>query len=140
MPQKFQNRTLFCLATFFGIAFVFGCAPDPETVEQEGDGAANLMVIETAYRQFVAKKRKPPTSKEDLEPYGTSDDSFLSLRDGKPLKIYWGTSMEETDMSHPTIIAHEVDGKGGKRLVLSTVGVMMLTEQEFAAAKFPTSQ
>jgi len=139
MPQTTPPRIKNCLWASLAVVFVVGCAPDPVEVEHAGEGYVNLMAIESAYRQYSASKRKPPAGVNDLKPFGTTDDSFLSLRDGKPFKIYWGTSLDETDFDNPTIIAHEVDGKNGKRLVLSTVGVMMLTEEEFAAARFPLS-
>jgi hypothetical protein len=140
MPKLLFSGVSIRLAAVLLIGCFIGCSPDPIEVENQGDGYGNLMAIQTAYRQFVEAKKKPPSSEDDLIPFGLKADSFISPRDGKPLKIYWGSSLNETNFDHPTVIAHEVDGKDGKRLVLSTVGVMMLTDKEFAIARFPSSQ
>ena len=141
MISATSRQTTFCISALLATAFMIGCnKQDPVLIEQEGDGYANLMAIESAYRQYLSAKRKPPSSEEDLQPYGTTAESFVSVRDGKPLKVYWGTSLDETNFDNPTIVVHEVDGKDGKRLVLSTIGVMMLSEEEFAAARFPSSE
>ncbi len=131
-------QKIVCLSTLLVITCLVGCQPDPVVVKQEGDGYANLMEIESAYRQYTADKQKPPTSDEDLLAFGATPEMLISDRDGKPFKIYWGVAMNEAN-GPPIIVAHEVDGKDGKRLALSTFGVMMMTEEEFAAASFPSS-
>ena len=98
-----------------------------------------MLIIKTAYRQFESTNQKPPTSAEDLAKFGVTEESLVSTRDGKPYKIFWGTTLNDPDFDNPLIVAHEADGKDGKKLVLSSVGVMMLTEQEFAEARFPSS-
>lgn len=120
--------------------FLFGgCAPDPVKVADEGVVAAEFMTLESAYRQFESTNQKPPASAEDLAKFGVVEESLVSTRDGKPYKIFWGTSINDSDFDNPLIVAHEVDGKDGKKLALSSLGVMMLTEQEFAEARFPSS-
>jgi hypothetical protein len=98
------------------------------------------MEIQSAYWQFTKEKRKPPAKEEDLMPLIPADRQatiFKSPRDGKPYKIYWGTSVEATNFESPTVIAHEQDGADGKRYVLSTMGVMAVKDSEFLTANFP---
>lgn len=135
-------RTSYWLSSLF-LVFVFaGCSPDPVVVGKQGESVDNLMEIQSAYWQFAEEKRKPPANKEDIMPLIPADRQatiFNSPRDGKPYKIYWGASVEETNFENPTIIVHEQDGADGKRYVLSTVGVMVIEDDEFSTASFPAS-
>jgi len=73
-------------------------------------------------------------------PPGTDVETlFISPRDGKPFAIVWGTDVQKVMMAsaRPVVYGYEVDGVDGDRFVLTTVGVMELTDEDFANASFP---
>ena len=124
-------------------AAAFGCGgPAEEISEQRGKSSDNFRVIETAYRTSLDKTRRVPKNREELAkhlPPGTDAERlFASPRDHKPFVIVWGTDLRTLMTSpRPVIYGYEADGADGNRFVLTTMGVMELTDEDFAAATFP---
>ena len=137
---QFKGSSIFWIRLLVLLVLLAGCEKSAEVVKQEGNSVDNLMEIQAAYQKFIQTKRKPPASQEDIMQFIAADRQatvFTSPRDGKPYKIYWGASLSEQIVANPTIIAHEQDGDDGLRYVMSTMGVMAISDREFKTSSFP---
>ncbi|HJN08074.1 MAG TPA: hypothetical protein QF564_05235, partial [Pirellulaceae bacterium] len=72
-------------------------------------------------------------------PQGSNvEQLFVSPRDDKPFVVVWGTDLNKMMTNpEPVVYGYEVDGADGRRFVLTTMGVMEMTDEDFAAASFP---
>jgi len=127
------------VVAFFLLLLNLGCspeAPDPHA----SDAATNLMMLHQAYVEFTNKNQAPPQSQSDLEPYIEQEifeSTFVSPRDRKPYKIYWGTPLVMSRHANDTVIAHEQDGVGRKRYLITAHGISEMTDEQFEAGGLP---
>lgn len=120
-------------------AFLGGCSS--QGTVQEGD-PGKLTTLANAYIQATEKTGRPPKGPADLKaflPKGTDVDGLLaSPNDGKPHVILWGQDPRKLRGTlKPGVIGYEQDGKGGRRFVFTAMGVMLMTDDDFAQANFP---
>lgn len=131
------------LGLFLLFGATLGCGgPTPETTEQRGQSSDNFRIIESAYRAALEKNNRAPKDREELAqhlPPGTDvEQLFNSPRDNKPLVVVWGTDLRALMTSpRPVVFGYEAEGVDGDRFVLTSMGVMELTDEDFAAASFP---
>jgi hypothetical protein len=98
----------------------------------------NLNQIGTAYDKATEKLGHPPQNLEQLKPflkpYGDPETILRSPHDGLPYVILWGKNPRQAAFHTmpPPILAHEQQGVNGKRYVLTVMGVMPMTDEEFA--------
>ena len=100
------------------------------------------MVLHRAYVEFAIENQAPPESQSDLEPYIEPEifaSTFVSPRDNKPYKVYWGTPVVMSRHEDETVIAHEQDGVGGKRYLITAHGISEMTDKRFEAMVLPKS-
>jgi hypothetical protein len=95
-----------------------------------------------AYSDARQKLGRPPRSLEELkarlETYGASEQRLISPRDGAPYVIVWGVDMHDLrNLDPPAVIAYEREGADGQRVVLTIMGVVRMTEDEFTRLKLP---
>ena len=139
-PSKQWSRYLGCVVVLVAMA---GCGgQSAESVEKRGESSENFRVIETAYRAALAKTNRAPKNREELTEYlptGTdAEQLFVSPRDDQPFVIIWGTDLTALMTNpRPVVYGYEADGADGNRFVLTSMGVMELTDEDFAAASFP---
>src|SRR5262245_46272058 len=113
-----------------------GCSSSPyPVVKQEETG--NLSKIGAAYDRATEKLGHPPENPEQLIPflkeYGDPETILRSPHDQLPYVILWGRDVRKTTIPPPTI-AYEQQGANGKRYVLTGMGIMPMTEEEFQKA------
>jgi hypothetical protein len=110
-------------------------------IKQQGEAGENLNVIARAYNAATEKNNHPPANVEELNPFlppGVDQDSlFRSPRDGQPFVILWGTDARTGMDVRPLVIGYEKRGSGGDRFVFTAMGVMQMTGEDFAKARFP---
>ncbi len=125
------------------LATILGCGGAPEEqIEQRGAASDNLRILERAYRTALDQTRQPPKSRDDLVRHLPADTDveqlLVSPHDDQPFVIVWGTDLTKLMTSpRPIVFAYESQGRDGNRFVLTTMGVMELTDEDFAAASFP---
>lgn len=124
-------RILFLLAC---IALA-GCSSPHPVVKQED--AENLSKIGAAYDEATKQLGHPPQNPEELKPYLKQyDDPEAILRspqDRLPYVILWGRDIRSISIESmpPPIIAYEQQGANGTRYVLTAMGIMPMTDEEF---------
>lgn len=123
------------------IILVSGCGGDSDEVTPEAEVGENLSTIADAYRRATEKNRQPPKGPDELKPFlpqdVDQDTLFRSVRDDEPFVIIWGTDPREGMDIKPLVIGYEKEGKGGDRYVFTAMGVMQMTDDDFAEARFP---
>jgi len=101
-----------------------------------------LNAVGDAYRKATARRGSPPASADDLReacPAGMTPEQFLvSPIDGEPITVFWGTDPTSGMDINPLVLAHEKTGGPSGRLVLTTMGVMLMPAESFAKARFPS--
>ena len=124
------------------IILVSGCSGDGDEITPEVEVGENLSTIADAYQLATEKNRQPPKGPDDLKPFlpqdVDQDTLFRSVRDGEPFVIIWGTDPREGMDIKPLVIGYEKEGKGGDRYVFTAMGVMQMTDDDFAEARFPS--
>lgn len=120
------------------VATLTGCDKGPA-----GPDVESLKAVAELYAQYAAThKGVPPANEAELKAFVTAleaeamqptepgqkprpspklDRYFTSTRDGKPFVVKYGVPVEYSADS-TTILAHEVDGVSGRRLVVYSNG------------------
>jgi hypothetical protein len=121
-----------------GIALACCSSPPGPVVKQEE--TENLTRIGEAYDRATRQLGHPPKTPEQLKPfltqYGDPETILRSPHDQLPYVILWGKAIRNTNITTmpPPILAYEQQGVNGKRYVLTAMGVMAMTEEEFQKA------
>jgi hypothetical protein len=113
-----------------------GCSTSPHLSVKQHD-AENLSRIGMAYDQATRQLGHPPQNAEQLKPFlkqhGDPETILRSSHDGLPYVVLWGRNSRATASKTmpPPILAHEQQGVNGVRYVLTVMGVMPMTDEEF---------
>jgi hypothetical protein len=135
-------KSNFVLAAWLIGTVSFGCtsrARDPKVNPEE---SSNLSTIDFAYDRATKELGRPPANAEELKPYlkevGDPDAILVSPRDGRPYVIIWGVNFRKVPIKSmpPPILVYEEQGLNGKRYVLTPMGVMSVSDKQFATAEF----
>lgn len=121
---------------------VVGCG-GPKVIEAVAPDRTgeNLFQFSKAYVAAQKKLKHPPKSVDELkkaiaDQFPELTQNLTSPNDGQPYVVAWGYDLlNPADES--TVIAYEKEGKGGSRYALTPTGVVRLSAEQFAAAKFP---
>jgi hypothetical protein len=101
----------------------------------------HLQKVATAYMQATVKAGRPPAGPNDLKPFLKGQDDVAALlvspNDGQPYVILWGTDPRPGKAPSPLVIGYEKQGKNGQRFVFLDMGVVQMSEADFARANFP---
>lgn len=131
-----------CLLACLAASFSAGCgrrAPIVDETETRSQEA--LRVIAAAYTAAITKRGKPPAGPDDIKPFlpaGVSvEDALRSPRDGQPFVVLWGADPRKGMDVKPLVIAYEPQGKDGRRMVFTAMGVFAMSEAGFKEARFP---
>jgi hypothetical protein len=118
-----------------------GCSANAPPAPHFAD-TENLSKIERAYHADLQKLGRPPANADQLKPYlkefGDPDAILRSPRDGEPYVIIYGVDIRKPFSMPPPIWLYEKHGADGKRYVMTIMGMMCMTDEEFANAKFVT--
>lgn len=102
---------------------------------------ARLGAIQYAYQKAAQKLHRPPAKLEEIRPYltelGNPEELLVSPRDGKPYVIVWGFDREKAYGPDNPVWVYEQDGAQGERIVLTLLGIMPMSDAEFAKQKLP---
>lgn len=117
-----------------------GCSAQPPRTEDPD--TTNLRRIYQAFRLCEDFKRRGPRDVDELKHWlgqlgepGTPEEFLISRRDGQPFVIHYGHAINPG--AGDVVLAHEKDGAGGRRYVLTLSGhVKPLSDAEFAKAQF----
>lgn len=117
-----------------------GCSSKPKVVDR-GD-AAGLRRVAAAYHAAAVRTGRPPRTPADLAPFlpaGEDVDALLaSARDGRPYVIFWGVDPRPGKAGpSPVVVGYERTATAAARFVFLDMGVVLMTDQEFAKAAFP---
>jgi hypothetical protein len=141
-----RHKLCWALIRLAGPLLVAGCSSRPAGPVVQPDAAKNLGHIGLAYDRATVALGHPPASPADLKPFlkplGNPEDILRSPRDGLPYVIRWGVNFRKLPISSmpPPVIAYETEGANGSRYVLTVMGIVPMSEGEFAkttAAKRP---
>jgi len=131
------------LALVIGVSLALsGCSSRARRVVKTSE-TENLTKILAAYDQATRQLGRPPANLEEfkpfLTPYGNADEILRSPNDGQPYGLVWGVDVRKSSlhMMPPPALAYETQGVNGKRYVLTVMGVVPMTEEEFAQLKLP---
>jgi hypothetical protein len=119
-----------------------GCETPPASSEQQGDVYGQMNSIQSCYLQYVMQRKRAPKSPDDLLPLLkqaglTGPDVFRSSRDGEDFVIFWGVK-PNFQSGDNTVIGHEASGSDDQWVVMTSMGVVTMSDAEFKSAKFPT--
>ena len=121
-----------------------GCSSSVEQTKMQGEVAGTLSTIAKAYLAATQKNGRAPNGPDELKPFLPPDSDqeamFRSTRDGQPFVILWGADPRTGMDLKPLVIAYEKDGSGGNRFVYTAMGVMQMTDEDFAQANFPAGR
>src|SRR5262245_45050551 len=140
----FANRRAFRAVVLSGVGLLVGLAAIGCSSRATPSAAAvseteNLSKIERAYDKAIQKLGRPPADTEQLKPFlkefGDPDKILRSPRDGQPYVILYGVHIRKVKLEMPPPIwAYEKNGVNGKRYVLTVMGAVPMTDEEFAKA------
>ena len=137
----FQMSRLLTLAMLMLYIQLVGCNQGPIADQSQGDSFVQLRAIHQAYIEFSDATGKAPESAQDLERIlmkanQDPETIFVSASDGQPFVIHWG-AQPLTATTEPTVIAYESSGKNKQRMVMTSMGIMAMSEHELSNARFP---
>ncbi len=123
------------------LAALASCGCTRTEDKSAGEVQENLTTLAKAYTQATQQNNRAPTGIADLKPFlpkDVPDEKLLnSARDGQPFVILWGTDPRTGMDLKPLVIGYEKSGVGGRRMVFTAMGVMTMTDADFAEARFP---
>jgi hypothetical protein len=97
-----------------------------------------LSALGQIYLKAQQKLSRPPRSVDELKAHAADIDlnaALVSPNDNEPFVIVWGTDLLNSADPHMVVI-YEKRGKGGVRHALTPSGMVILTDEAFARAKF----
>ena len=110
-------------------------------LQQTGHDPGPLRELSVAYLQATQNLNRAPKDADELVPFlapGKDVHSLLvSPADGEPYVILWGTDPRQDVSVKPLVIGYEKQGRRGARMVFTAMGVVLMTERGFLAARFP---
>lgn len=125
-----------------GLAILVGCSASPKMDEGQAAAGGQLMELYACYMQYTNQNRRGPGSIEELQPLLNSagvDSSnvLLSPRDGSELVVLWGVTPDVTS-GEPVVIGYEANAHEGQRMVMTSMGVWAMSDDDFYTASFPS--
>ena len=118
-----------------------GCSSSPVMSESQNEVVGKLMAVQQCYLQHSLETGRAPASIGDLQPLLTEagHDSAGILQtsaDGSELIVLWGV-MPNVQSAEPVVIGYEENAQDGQRVVMTSLGVWLMPDEEFYAATFP---
>jgi hypothetical protein len=104
-----------------------GCSRPAREIAPERAGGLNQ--IRSAYEQSQTKLGRPPENLNDLKPYLEGDADELARK----YEIVWGVDYHKMSMP-PPVVAYEKTAVNGQRYVVTVMGVVPMSADEFAKA------
>jgi hypothetical protein len=134
------------------VVAVAGCSSSSGGQTNSGLDNARVRTMSSLYKGYLSshKNQSPPdeaafraflgTKQDDLQKSGlTTDDVFISPRDGQPLQWIFGKNPRPS-IAGMQYIAYEKTPKDDKRLVVATGGMIELMDEARFRTVFPKAQ
>jgi hypothetical protein len=140
MFRHWLARVIIPAVLIVGIGLLLMTRRPPPAVVSEGPSSGDrLHKIGLAIDDATSRLGHAPRNLDELMPSlrgeGDPDVLLVSPVDGLPYAIVFGVDARMTGTG--TVLAYEQSATNGKRNVLTTTGVVQLTDAEFASAEFP---
>ena len=138
--QSSKKVFQFALCSLFVVA-IAACSGSPKMDEARGDAQTQMMGVYSCYMQYTNKNRKAPGSIEDLQPLLSSSgldtsNILVSPRDGSELVVLWGVK-PDVRSAEPVVFGYESQSHDGKRVAMTSMGVWVMSDEDFMNARFP---
>lgn len=109
--------------------------------ESQDDAFGKLMAIQECYLQYSNQHQKGPSSLDELMPLlaeagHNTDDLLKSTQDGS-LVVFWDFKIHQPQSTEPVIVGYQTSSRGGNRMVMTSMGVSFMPDEEFYSAPFP---
>ena len=136
------DRNWWAVAAVLTCCVVAGCSRKVQVADEtESRSQEALRTIAAAYNACIAKRGKPPAGPDEIVPFLPKDtspnDALRSPQDDQPFVIIWGTDPRKGMDVNPLVIGYEAQGKNGRRMVFTAMGVFSMTDSRFKEARFP---
>ncbi|MCH2182992.1 MAG: hypothetical protein MK108_13390 [Mariniblastus sp.] len=141
MHVQTLNKAMPVASLIFCLGLLCGCSGPPKMDEDQAAAGGQLMEVYSCYMQYANQNRRGPDSLEDLQPLlnnaGVDTSNVLvSPGDGSDLVVLWGVTPDVTS-GVPVVMGYEANSQGGRRNVMTSMGVWVMSDDEFFAAQFP---
>ena len=118
-----------------------GCSGPPVMSESQDDAFGKMMAIQECYQQYSHQYQKGPGSLDDLmrllsEAGHNTDDLLKSTQDGS-LVVVWNFKIPQVQSTEPIVLGYEANSHDGSRIVMTSMGVYPMLNEEFFSAPFP---
>lgn len=141
-PENSAGHRRWALAAVLIACAATGCGRKIQVADEtESKSQEALRAVAAAYNAALAKRGKPPAGPDDIVPFlpkGVSpEDALRSPQDDQPFVIIWGADPRKGMDVNPLVIGYEAQGKNGRRMVFTAMGVFTMTDARFKEARFP---
>lgn len=135
-PIPYLSALTVCL-----LMVVQGCSGPPEPDSAQGEHFESFAVISQCYTDYTMQHGRAPSSEKDLLPLlrqaGVDPAELLeSLGGGADVVVLWG-AMPDMQSPEPVVMGYETSSTNGQRLVITSMGVVTMPDEEFYSAPFP---
>ena len=118
-----------------------GCSSPTVMSESQDDAFGKMMAIQECYQQYSHQYQKGPSSIDDLMPLLTeaghdTDELLKSTQDGS-LLVVWDFKISQTQSTEPIVLGYEANSQQGSRIVMTSMGVYAMLDEEFYSAPLP---
>ena len=139
--QVFLKPYLLALSVCF-LLVAQGCSsgpPEPDSVQ--GEHFESFSVIAQCYTDYTMQNGRAPSSPNDLLPLlrqaGVDPVELLeSLDGGNDVVVLWG-AIPDMKSPEPVVMGYQTSSTNGQRLVITSMGVVTMPDEEFYSAPFP---
>lgn len=118
---------------------VVGCGSKVVEVAAADTTGENLFQFSKVYVAAQKKLKRAPKNADDLKTVASEFPDLakhlVSPNDNQPYAVAWGYDLQNP-ADETTVVACEKVGKDGMRYALTPTGVVRLSAEQFAAAKF----
>ncbi len=147
LTMHFQKNTRSDFFKYLGILLIYsilattGCqqqAPLPASV---GNSFEKLTALQSCYLTYCQQRNSAPRALGDLEPLLKQTpfditEILTSPHAGSEIVVLWN-ALPDMQSATPLVIGYETSCFEEQRMVMTSQGVIMMSEHDFQAAKFP---
>ena len=120
---------------------ITGCSKTPEMDPVQGEHFESFASVQQSYLDYAQQNNRAPASEQDLIPLlvqaGINPQELLdSLGGPDNVVVFWGVRIDMQSAA-PVVLGYQKNSTNGTRLVMTSMGVMNMTDDEFYSAQFP---
>ncbi len=118
-----------------------GCSGPPEPDPAQGEHFESFSVIAQCYMDYTMQNGRAPSSEKDLLPLlrqaGVDPLELVeSLGGGADAVVLWG-AIPDMQSPEPVVMGYQTSSTNGQRMVITSMGVFAMPDEEFYSASFP---